>query len=77
MENSISRAIEARADRESIAATGESDTFVNMQRELALASLADPTPPRWSQFWFGSHPTVLQRVGCCPAALAAAADDAS
>jgi STE24 endopeptidase len=34
-----------------------------MQRELALASLSDPTPPRWSHFWFGSHPTVLQRAG--------------
>jgi STE24 endopeptidase len=68
VENTISRAIEARADRESLAATGESATFVSMQRELALASLSDPTPPRWSHFWFGSHPTVLQRAGL-PASL--------
>lgn len=67
----ISRAIEVRADREAIVATRDSDTFVNMQRELALASLADPTPPAWSQFWFGSHPTVLQRAGL-PASLAEA-----
>jgi STE24 endopeptidase len=39
-----------------------------MQRELALASLSDPTPPRWNHFWFGSHPTVLQRAGL-PASL--------
>ena len=71
VENSISRAIEVRADRTSLAATGESDTFIGMQRELALASLNDPTPPAWSQFWFGSHPTVLQRVGL-PASLEAA-----
>lgn len=71
VENTISRAIEARADRDSLAATGKSDTFVSMHRELALASLADPTPPRWNHFWFGSHPTVLQRAGI-PASLSAA-----
>ncbi len=63
VQNSISRAVEARADRESIAATGSGETFVAMQRELATSSLSDPTPPTWSQFWFGSHPTVLQRAG--------------
>jgi STE24 endopeptidase len=71
VQGSISRAIEVRADRTSLEATGESDTFVAMQRELALSSLSDPTPPAWSQFWFGSHPTTLQRVGL-PAALEAA-----
>jgi STE24 endopeptidase len=71
VQGSISRAIEVRADRTSLEATGESDTFVAMQRELALSSLSDPTPPAWSQFWFGSHPTTLQRVGL-PASLEAA-----
>ena len=33
-----------------------------MQVELARRSLADPTPPRWSQLWFGSHPTALERI---------------
>ena len=32
-----------------------------MQRELDLHSLSDD-PPAWSQFWFGSHPTTLQRI---------------
>lgn len=63
VENSISRAVEARADREALAATGDLATFTAMQRQLAVRSLADPTPPRISQFWFGSHPTVLQRIG--------------
>ncbi len=67
VQNTISRAVEARADRASLEATGETSTFVAMQRELALRSLADPTPPRWSQFWFGSHPTVLQRIGLAEA----------
>jgi STE24 endopeptidase len=63
VQSTISRAIEVRADRDAMVATGESSTFVDMQRELALAALSDPTPPAWSQFWFGSHPTVLQRAG--------------
>jgi STE24 endopeptidase len=32
-----------------------------MQKQLALHSLSDD-PPVWSQFWFGSHPTTLERV---------------
>lgn len=63
IENTISRAVEARADRTSLEATGDLATFTSMQRQLVLRSLADPTPPRVSQFWFGSHPTALQRIG--------------
>jgi STE24 endopeptidase len=63
VQNAISRAIEARADRSALEATHDPDTFIAMQRQLALRSLADPTPPVWSQFWFGSHPTTLQRIG--------------
>ncbi len=72
VENSISRAIEARADRDSIEVTGQGDVFEEMQYELAVHSLNDPTPFRVSQFWFGSHPTVLQRVGM-PSSLREAA----
>jgi STE24 endopeptidase len=61
-QNTISRAIEARADRVSLQATGEAQAFRHMQKQLALHSLADPTPWTVSQFWFGSHPTVLQRM---------------
>lgn len=63
VQNTVSRAIEARADRVSIETTGADATFVQMQRRLALTSLADPSPPWLSQLWFGSHPTVLQRAG--------------
>jgi STE24 endopeptidase len=63
LQNSVSRAIEARADRSSLQATHAGATFVRMQRRLAITSLADPTPPTISQFWWGSHPTVLQRAG--------------
>ena len=66
--NSVSRAIEARADRGSLTATHDAKDFIAMQRRLAVEAVQDPTPPRLSQFWFGSHPTVLQRAGL-PAAL--------
>ena len=73
VESTTSRAIEVRADRDSLVATGASDTFVRMQRQLALAALSDPTPPAWSQLWFGTHPTVLQRAGL-PASMRAAGE---
>ena len=63
VQNTASRAVEARADRDSLAATSDLDGFTQLQRNLALTSLADPHPPAWSQFWFGSHPTTLQRIG--------------
>ncbi|MDP3894126.1 M48 family metallopeptidase [Nocardioides sp.] len=58
----ISRQVELRADRDALEATGDADGFVEMQLQLARRSLSDPTPPAWSHFWFGSHPTTLQRV---------------
>ncbi len=63
VEAGISRRIEVRADVDGLAATGDAASFVALHRRLALRSLADPTPPAWSQWWFGTHPTVLERVG--------------
>jgi STE24 endopeptidase len=63
VQNVISRAIEARADRASLQATGDYGGFEKMQAQLATRSLSDPDPPWLSQFWFGSHPTALQRIG--------------
>ena len=62
LENAISRRIETRADVDALRTTGDPAAFVELQKELARRSLADPTPPAWSQFWFGSHPTVLRRI---------------
>lgn len=69
VENAVSRAIETRADVDALAATEDPQAFAEMQVGLSERSLADPTPPAWSHWWFGSHPTVLQRI-----ALAEAAD---
>lgn len=62
IQNGISRQIETRADVDALEATNAPHPFVALQRRLAVKSLADPTPPAWSQWWFGSHPTVLERI---------------
>ena len=62
IENMVSRQIETRADVEALRTTQDPAAFIAVQKQLAVRGLSDPTPPAWSQFWFGSHPTVLQRV---------------
>jgi STE24 endopeptidase len=62
VQNGVSRQIETRSDVDALKATGDPVAFVEMQRTLNLRALADPTPPGWAHLWFGSHPTVLERV---------------
>ena len=62
VQNTISRQIETRADVTALTVTQDEASFVALQKRLAISSLADPTPPAWSQFVFGSHPTALQRI---------------
>lgn len=62
VQNGISRQVELRADVDALRYTGDRDAFVAVQQRLAVRSLADPTPPAWSQWWFGSHPGVLART---------------
>jgi STE24 endopeptidase len=59
--NGLSRLIETRADVDSLQTTHDPGAFITMQKQLALHSLSDQ-PPVWSQFWFGSHPTTLERI---------------
>jgi STE24 endopeptidase len=62
VQNGISRQIETRADVDALRTTHDEAAFMGLQRRLALRSLNDPTPPAWSQFWFGSHPPTLKRI---------------
>lgn len=62
VESAMSRSVEARADAEALCATGGPRAFERVQVRLATRALSDPTPPAWSQWWWGSHPTVLKRV---------------
>lgn len=62
VQNGLSRLIETRADVGALEATRDPGAFIAMQQELNLHAVADPTPPAWSHFWFGSHPTTMSRV---------------
>ena len=62
VQNTISRQIETRADVDALEVTRDAAAFEAVQRQLALRSLADPTPPRITQLWFGSHPIGLSRI---------------
>jgi len=62
VQNGISRHVETRADVDALSATRDPAALVAVQQQLARRSLADLTPPAWSQFWFGSHPTTMSRI---------------
>jgi STE24 endopeptidase len=62
VQNLLSRHVEARADVHALDLTADPAAFVNMQRGLADTNLSDPDPPAAWQWFFGSHPTVAQRV---------------
>ncbi|WP_239455305.1 M48 family metalloprotease [Nocardioides gilvus] len=62
VQNGISRAVELRADVTALCLTEDPDSFSEVQLALARRSFSDPTPPAWSQWWWGSHPGVLVRV---------------
>lgn len=62
LQNAVSRQMETRADVESLEVTQDADAFRDLHHALATRSLSDPSPATWSQFWFGSHPTTLQRM---------------
>ena len=58
----------AKADDNSIlgseqpATYEDPQTFAEMQRRLALASKSDVTPNRAVYFWFGTHPSAVERL---------------
>lgn len=62
VQSGISRQMETRADLVALETTGDPEAFVALQRELCIRSLCDPTPVAWAHWWFGTHPTVLDRV---------------
>jgi STE24 endopeptidase len=62
VQNGVSRHVEARADVHALDLTRDPDAFAAMQRDLAGSNLNDPDPPAAWQWFFGSHPTVAQRL---------------
>jgi STE24 endopeptidase len=62
VENLISRRVETRADVHALSMTNDAETFVRMQRSLALTAYSDPNPPAALHWMFASHPTKPQRI---------------
>ena len=62
VQNLVSRQVEARADLHALDLTQDPEAFVRMQQRLAVENLGDPDPPAAWQWFFGSHPTVAQRI---------------
>jgi len=58
----VSRRIEARADVHALDLTRDPATLVGMQRDLALANISDPDPPRWLYRFVATHPTAPERI---------------
>jgi STE24 endopeptidase len=68
----LSRAIERRADSFALELTGDPESFVSFEQRIAAANLADPDPPRWRALLFGTHPSMVERIGIAQAYKAGA-----
>ena len=63
----FSRRVEARADLHSLQLTGDVETFVAVQRRLAVTNLADLRPSPVLVALFATHPTVPERLALAEA----------
>ncbi|MFT4048899.1 MAG: M48 family metalloprotease [Solirubrobacterales bacterium] len=61
--NAWSRKIEARADAFALAVTQKPDAAIALEQRLTTRNLSRPEPPSALQFFFGTHPTPMQRIG--------------
>ncbi len=70
--NLLSRRYEAEADWVAVRATHDGAGMERLQRQLALADLANPTPPAWAVWVEFDHPPVMSRIAVARYALALA-----
>jgi STE24 endopeptidase len=61
--NLLSRGVEGSADAYALRLTNDPAAFIAVERKLALQNLAEPDPPGWAQFLFGTHPSTITRIG--------------
>lgn len=62
LQSATSRRYEAEADWAALEATRDPRALETLHRRFTDEGLADPDPPRWFAFMFGSHPSGLDRV---------------
>jgi len=60
--SAASRAIERRADRFAVAATGDPHSGARAFRRLREQNLAEDEGPRWAELLFSSHPSLKSRI---------------
>jgi STE24 endopeptidase len=60
--NAASRVIEHQADSYGLRVTRNGPAMARAFAELSRDNLSDPDPPAFIQFWFGSHPTLKERI---------------
>lgn len=58
----VSRALEARTDREALAFTGDAPAYADLLVRLAVTNKSTLEPPRWRYALLFTHPTPLQRL---------------
>ena len=61
--NSLSRAVEARADRYAMELTRDPEGLIAFQRRITVQNVSDPEPPGWVHALLGTHPTSVERIG--------------
>jgi Zn-dependent protease with chaperone function len=60
--NAVSRTMERRADAYGLRLTGLNDATARLMVGFAERDLGDPDPPPLLHFWFGTHPTLSERI---------------
>jgi Zn-dependent protease with chaperone function len=65
--NQLSRQVEASADTFALELTHDPHAMVEVQRRLALSSVADPDPPGVVTALIGTHPSTMDRIGAAVA----------
>lgn len=62
IKNSLSREMERRCDFYACELVGNREIFVEMEKKIAIANRNDVLPHPLYQFWFGTHPTAIERI---------------
>jgi len=60
--HSLSRRWERQADRFALERTGSAEPFIAAMTVLARQNLSHPSPPRWREVLFHSHPSISRRL---------------